>query len=303
MQTGIRAFLVAIFLSCATPGSMADSDLNDHMMADLMKEDFAVTDVMSATLNPKKIIQHCSARLSVNDGLSPSQSKILLRLRGEAYYCSKQYKESATDFDRLATLCPGDPLPLWLKGRSLARYDLQSTLVTVKALVGQHPKFYPGLASLSVVYLRTANPQLCVKFASDAIALKPEFARGYIIRCMAFYQLRRYRESLADLDKYLHLGAAETEHSREDLIRLRAALHLALGQSESALKDYLYLRKAHPESKEALDGIWRSFWYLKRYYLCVYLAEVIAEARPGDFVASQRLAASYAMVGLHKEAI
>lgn len=81
---------------------------------------------------------------------------------------------------------------------------------------------------------------------SQLIVQQPNDAELYLSRGLAHYQLKRYAESVADLDEALRL-----EPNSADALFCRANAHLRLGNSQAALRDYDASLALKPDQSEA----------------------------------------------------
>ncbi len=152
---------------------------------------------------------------------------------------------------------------------------LASRFVTWEKLKGVDSKALKHLMA-GTQFLRKGKNYQAITALTYAIEIEPKYAEAYAKRGLAYYQLTRYKDAIADYtqtlslkrffadayagraDAYLALGdipnaiadytaSLETRKSVR-VTSKRAEVYLEIGKIDEAITDYLYIVKHHPSA-------------------------------------------------------
>ncbi len=130
--------------------------------------------------------------------------------------------------------------------------------------------------ALCRMYLGSAD---AVADASEAVALKPEYARSYYVRALVYARIiHNYDKAIADLDNALSLKPDEM-----DFLFLKASCYREKKQPKEAIKILNTLLESDSKNKPALKERGSLYLELHEYETAIAEFKKILEYEPNDF--------------------
>jgi tetratricopeptide (TPR) repeat protein len=182
---------------------------------------------------------------------APASAEGWLR-RGTARVKARAFEPALQDLDRSIQIDPANAEAQ--KSRAAALIGLLRFKEAVEAAtrsVQIDPAYSPGYYQRAFAKFRLNDYAGCVEDETRAISAKPDNWDAFRIRGVAYVELKRHREALADLDTYFAHnadGAASTYH-------YRAIARHALGDSKGALEDETRALELNPSYAKGYAGL------------------------------------------------
>jgi tetratricopeptide (TPR) repeat protein len=190
-------------------------------------------DSFAADWDDEKAIASYTSALKANPKFSPA-----LLNRGRAYKDLQKWPEAFADFNAVDK---ADKLYWFIAVREKAELNLflhkyKEAVEDSTTYLGVNGKADGVYQVRANAYLGMGKLDLAIKDFDTSVKLRPGAVHPYKARAQAYFQAKRYKEALADINKILSMDASGDQSitNNSDLLKMRQQIYDILGKHEQA---------------------------------------------------------------------